>query len=99
MYRPLVSATDCEAASGYSRTRRNGSRPRERDTRFARSAIWCWSRRMYAFCGDSSTGSRWTGPLDRLLRLAQRRLARVDLEREDRGQARLHLHACSLLRT
>ncbi len=34
------------AASGYSRTRRYGSRPRDRETRFARSAIWCWSRRM-----------------------------------------------------
>ena len=34
------------AASGYSRTRRYGSRPRDRETRLARSAIWCWSRRM-----------------------------------------------------
>ena len=34
------------AASGYSRTRRYGSRPRDRDTRFARSAIWCCKRRM-----------------------------------------------------
>src|SRR5262249_39311802 len=44
--RPGAHRQADRAAPGYSRTRRYGSRPRDRDTRFARSAIWCWSRRM-----------------------------------------------------
>ena len=47
---------------------------------------------MYAFWGDSSTGCGVAeDQADRLLGLLQGRLAGIHLQREDRGQARLHL--------
>src|SRR5438874_5864106 len=39
------------------RTRRYGSLPVLREARLCCSANWCCRRRMYALCGDSSTGA------------------------------------------